>query len=290
MLFAFSILEYFKYEFVWCALISIIFIAVCSSFVGVTLVLKRLSNIGDGLSHVAFGTITIGMIAGLSSGLDGSMSIWSTLLSILITGVVSFLLIGVKNSTKIKGDSLIAMISVFSLAFAYFLINVDKTATNVAGDVCGTLFGSSSILTIHWNDVAISGILCGITIAIYVIFYNKIFVISFDDSFARASGIKTKVYEIIIAITIAVIVSLAIRIVGSLLVTALLVFPALSAMRVAKSYKKVTILSAIFAVVNAVVGMFLSMIIGSPVGSTIVIIEAFTFIVCLSISLISRRA
>ena len=181
------------------------------------------------------------------------------------------------------------MISVFSLAFAYFIINVFKTGGNVAGDVCTTLFGSSSILALQPVDVIVSGVLCLATIAVYVIFYNKIFVISFDESFARASGIETKIYESIIAVTIAVIVSLAIRLVGSLLVTALLVFPALSAMRVAKSYKMVTIVSVILAVVNAVTGVLISMVAGSPVGSTIVLVEAFTFIVCLVVGIILRR-
>lgn len=282
-MFALSIFEYFKYDFVWYAMIATVFIAVCSAFVGVTLVLKRLSNIGDGLSHVAFGAMSIGIVAGFASSIGG------TILSVFVTGGVSFALITVKSSTKIKGDSLIAMISVFSLAFAYFIINVFKTGGNVAGDVCTTLFGSSSILALQPVDVIVSGVLCLATIAVYVIFYNKIFVISFDESFARASGIETKIYESIIAVTIAVIVSLAIRLVGSLLVTALLVFPALSAMRVAKSYKMVTIVSVILAVVNAVTGVLISMVAGSPVGSTIVLVEAFTFIVCLVVGIILRR-
>ncbi|MBO7614398.1 MAG: metal ABC transporter permease [Bacilli bacterium] len=282
-MFALSIFEYFKYDFVWYAMIATVFIAVCSAFVGVTLVLKRLSNIGDGLSHVAFGAMSIGIVAGFASSIGG------TILSVFVTGGVSFALITVKSSTKIKGDSLIAMISVFSLAFAYFIINVFKTGGNVAGDVCTTLFGSSSILALQPVDVIVSGVLCLATIAVYVIFYNKIFVISFDESFARASGIETKIYESIIAVTIAIIVSLAIRLVGSLLVTALLVFPALSAMRVAKSYKIVTIVSVILAVVNAVTGVLISMVAGSPVGSTIVLVEAFTFIVCLVVGIILRR-
>ncbi len=282
-MFALSIFEYFKYDFVWYAMIATVFIAVCSAFVGVTLVLKRLSNIGDGLSHVAFGAMSIGIVAGFASNIGG------TIFSVFVTGGVSFALITVRSSTKIKGDSLIAMISVFSLAFAYFIINVFKTGGNVAGDVCTTLFGSSSILALQPVDVIVSGVLCLATIAVYVIFYNKIFVISFDESFARASGIETKIYESIIAVTIAVIVSLAIRLVGSLLVTALLVFPALSAMRVAKSYKMVTIVSVILAVVNAVTGVLISMVAGSPVGSTIVLVEAFTFIVCLVVGIILRR-
>ena len=284
MLLGLSIFEYLQYPFVIKALITTIVIAVCGAFVGVTLVLKRLSNIGDGLSHVAFGAMSIGMVAGFAASLFG------TLVSVIVTSVISFLLINVKNSTKIKGDSLIAMISVFSLAFAYFLINVcSSSSSNIAGDVCTTLFGSSAILTISNGDVILSAILCVITITVYVVFYNKIFVISFDDSFARASGIKTKIYETIIALTIAVIVSLAIRLVGSLLVTALLVFPALSAMRVAKSYKMVTIISVILAVINAVIGVLLSIKLGSPVGSTIVLVEAFTFIVCLVTGIILRR-
>ena len=282
-MFALSILEYFRYDFVWYAMIATVFIAVCSAFVGITLVLKRLSNIGDGLSHVAFGALSIGLVAGFANNIGG------TIFSVIVTGGVSFALITVKNSTKIKGDSLIAMISVFSLAFAYFIINVCKTGGNVAGDVCTTLFGSSSILSIKLSDVIVSGVLCLATIAVYVVFYNKIFVISFDENFARASGIETKLYESIIAVTIAVIVSLAIRLVGSLLVTALLVFPALSAMRVAKSYKKVTILSVILAVINAVTGVLISMVAGSPVGSTIVLVEAFTFIVCFVTGIILRR-
>ena len=152
-MFALSILEYFRYDFVWYAMIATVFIAVCSAFVGITLVLKRLSNIGDGLSHVAFGALSIGLVAGFANNIGG------TIFSVIVTGGVSFALITVKNSTKIKGDSLIAMISVFSLAFAYFIINVCKTGGNVAGDVCTTLFGSSSILSIKLSDVIVSGLM-----------------------------------------------------------------------------------------------------------------------------------
>lgn len=262
---------YFQYPFVRYAFLVTVLIAICAALVGVTLVLKRLSNIGDGLAHMAFGAVSVGMIAHVTNNIY---------IVLPVTFIICFILLKMKNNGKLKGDSIIAMLSVFSLALAYFLLNVFNTSNNLAGDVCSTLFGSTTILTLSINDVIVSSILCAITIVIYVLFYNKLLVITFDDNYARASGIKTQLYDVIIALTISLIVVIAINLVGSLLVTALLIFPAVSAMRVCRSYKMVVILSVILSVVNAIIGMLFSIVLSTPVGASIVIFETATFIIC----------
>jgi zinc transport system permease protein len=263
--------EYFSYPFVRYALVVGTLIALCSSLLGVMLVLKRFSFIGDSLSHVAFTFQTIAMVLSLT----GNMAI--VLIGTIICAI--FLLANNQN-TKIKGDAALAMISVGSLALGYLIINMFSSSANVSGDVCSTLFGSTSILTLKPSNVIICIILSIIVILLFIIFYNKIFALTFDESFASATGTKTKIYSIIIAIIIATITTLAMNLVGSLLISALIIFPALSSMRLFKTFKMVTISSAIISLICAVIGIIMSILLGTPVGSMIVAINVCVFIIC----------
>jgi len=253
-----------------CPLCVGVLIALCSSLLGVTLVLKRFSFIGDGLSHVAFGAMSVAAVLGLTDDMP---------LTLAITVVCAILLLRTGQNTKIKGDAAIAMISVGSLAIGYLLMNLFSTSSNLSGDVCSTLFGSTSILTLTKNEVWLCTVLSVVVVTIFILFYNKIFAVTFDESFAKAVGIKADLYNLLIAITIAVVIVLAMNLVGSLLISALVIFPALSAMRVYKNFRAVTICSAVLSVCCAALGILISILAGTPVGSTIVAVDIAAFIV-----------
>ncbi len=249
---------YFQYPFVVNALIVGVLIALCSSMLGVTLVLKRYSFIGDGLSHVAFGAMAVAAVAGFTDDMP---------FILLVTVAFAVLLLRTGQNAKIKGDAAIAMISVGALAVGYLLMNVFSSSANVSGDVCTTLFGSTSILTLTKMQVGMCGVL----------FYNKIFAVTFDEAFARAAGTPVGTYNLLLAVLIAVIIVLAMNLVGSLLISALVIFPALSAMRIFNSFKSVILCSAVFSVICAFVGIVLSILAGTPVGATVVMIDMLAF-------------
>lgn len=259
---------YLQYPFVRYALIVGILIALCSSLLGVTLVLKRFSFIGDGLSHVAFGAMAIAAVLNLTNEMP---------LVLAITILSAVLLLRTGQNAKIKGDAAVAMISVGSLAIGYLLMNLFSTSSNLSGDVCSTLFGSTSILTLTKTEVWLCAVLSVVVVAVFILFYNKIFAVTFDESFAKATGTKAELYNLIIAIIVAVIIVLAMNLVGSLLISALVIFPALSAMRVFKSFKSVTVCSAILSVICALLGIIISILAGTPVGSTIVAVDIIAF-------------
>lgn len=261
---------YFEFPFVRYALIAGVLIALCSSLLGVTLVLKRFSFIGDGLSHVAFGAMAIAAVLNFTNNM---------LLMLPITVGCAILLLMGGQRRKIKGDASVAMISVGSLAIGYLLMNLFSTSSNLSGDVCSTLFGSTSILTLDVTEVIFCAVLSIIVVIVFVLFYNKIFAVTFDENFARATGIKASAYNFLIAVIIAVIIVLAMNLVGSLLISALIIFPALSSMRLFKSFKAVTICSAVFSVVCAVLGILISVLFGTPVGSTIVAVDIIGFVI-----------
>lgn len=261
---------YLQFPFVRYALIVGVLIALCSSLLGVTLVLKRFSFIGDGLSHVAFGALAISGILGLTNDMVIVMP---------VTIISAVLLLSTGKNAKIKGDAAIAMISVGALAIGYLLLNIYSSSTNISGDVCTTLFGSTSILTLTPVEVWMCVILSIAVVVIYILFYNKIFSVTFDESFARATGIKAGAYNLLLAVIIAVIIVLAMNLVGSLLISALVIFPALSAMRVFKSFKSVTICSACLSVFCAASGILISIVCSTPVGSTIVAVDIAAYIV-----------
>ncbi len=262
---------YMQYPFVRYALIVGVLIALCSSLLGVTLVLKRFSYIGDGLSHVAFGAISIAAVLNLSNDM---------ILVMPVTIISAILLLRTGQNAKIKGDAAIAMISVGALAFGYLIMNIFSTSSNLTGDVCSTLFGSTSILTLTQKEVWLCIILSIAVVIIFILFYNKIFAVTFDEDFAKATGTKADAYNLLIAIVIAIIIVLAMNLVGSLLISALVIFPALSAMRIFRSFKMVTVFSAILSVICALLGIIISILAGTPVGSTIVAADVVAFAIC----------
>ena len=262
---------YLSFPFVRYALIVGVLIALCSSLLGVTLVLKRYSFIGDGLSHVAFGSLAIATVLNVTNKM---------LIVLPLTIAFAILILRKGKNAKIKGDAAIAMLSVGALAFGYMIMNLFPSSSNVAGDVCSTLFGSTSILTLTQEDVWISGILSIIVIGIFILFYNRIFAVTFDEDFANAVGTKANVYNLLIATVIAVIIVLAMNLVGSLLISALVIFPALSAMSILKSFRSVTIFSAISSTICALLGILVSILAGTPVGSTIVTVDVILFGIC----------
>ena len=262
------LMEYFQYPFVRYALIVGVLIALCSSLMGVTLVLKRFSFIGDGLSHVAFGAIAIASVLDLENDM---------LFVLPATVLCAILLLRAGQNAKIKGDAAIAMLSVGALAIGYLLMNLFSTSTNLSGDVCSTLFGSTSILTLTRQEVWLCVGLSVVVVAVFVIFYHKIFAVTFDETFARACGTRVGAYNLMIAIIIAVIIVLAMNLVGSLLISALVIFPALSAMRLFRSFASVTVCSAVLSVVCAAAGIIISILAGTPVGSTIVAVDILAF-------------
>ena len=273
--------SYMSRPFVQNAVIVGVLIALCSSLLGVTLVLKRYSFIGDGLSHVAFGAMAIAAVVGLTNDMP---------LVLAITVICAVLLLRMGKNAKIKGDAAVAMISVGALAVGYLLMNIFGTgSSNLSGDVCSTLFGSTSILTLSQFDVWMCVILSIIVVLFFVLFYNRIFSVTFDESFAQATGQRAGMYNLLIAIVIAVIIVVSMQLVGSLLISALVIFPALSAMRVFKSFKSVTVCAACVSVFCALAGLLTSILAGTPVGSTIVAADIVVFIVFYVVGLATRR-
>ena len=272
---------YMSYPFVRYALIVGVLIALCSSLLGVTLVLKRFSFIGDGLSHVAFGALAIATVLKIA---DVNLFIMP------VTIICAVLLLKTGNNTQIKGDSAIAMLSVGAMAVGYLILNVFSVSSNVSGDVCSTLFGSTSILTLTGSEVVMCIAASIIVVAFFVIFYNRIFSVTFDEAFTRSMGKNTGFYNMVIAVITAVIIVLAMNLVGSLLITALLVFPALSAMRIMKSFKLVIIYAAVLSVLGAVLGIVISIFASTPVGATIVTIYILIYLINCVISRISGIA
>ncbi len=271
---------YFSYPFVLYAFIVGILIALCSSLLGVTLVLKRFSYIGDGLSHIAFGAIAIASVLKLAN---------ASILVFPVTAICAILLLRLGQNTKINGDAAIAMLSVGSLGFGYLLLNLYPTSSNIAADVCNTLFGSTSILTLTKTDVWVSALLSVFVLSMYVLFYHKIFSITFDETFARATGLNVDKYNLLIAITIAAVIVVAMNLVGSLLISALVVFPALSAMRLFENFRSVVIVAAVCAVFCAATGIIISILAGTPVGATIVMINSSVFLLSMVIQKIKQR-
>ena len=259
---------YFQYPFVRYALIVGVLIALCSSLLGVTLVLKRFSFIGDGLSHVAFGAMAIASV----------LNITNNMLFILpVTVICAILLLRAGQNTRIKGDAAIAMISVGALAIGYLVMNIFSTSSNLSGDVCSTLFGSTSILTLSPVEVWLCVGMSVLVVVVFILFYNKIFAVTFDEDFARATGTKAGLYNLLIAIVVAIIIVLAMNLVGSLLISALVIFPALSAMRMFKSFRSVTICAVVLSVLCSLIGILASILAGTPVGSTIVAVQIVAF-------------
>lgn len=264
-----NVIEIFSYEFMLKALIVGTLISLCASLVGVSLVLRRNSMIGDGLSHVGFGAFAIATV----------LNIAPLEFAIPIVMITSFLILKLNQNNKIHGDSAIALLSASSLAIGTFVISITD---GVSTDINNYLFGS--ILSIDNKDLIISIILSTIIIILYIISYNKIFAITFDENFAKVVGIKTEIYNIIFAIICSIVVVLGMRLMGSLLISSLIIFPTISAMQVRKKFKNVVLLSTIISIISFIVGLILSYNLETPTGATIVIANIIVFILLKIIS------
>ncbi len=260
---------YFQFDFVKYALIAGVLVSLCAALLGVSLVLKRYSMIGDGLSHVAFGAIAIAAV----------LKIAPMYFTLPVTIIAAVILLRMGQNSKIKGDAAIAMLSVGALAVGYLLMNVFSTNANISGDVCTTLFGSTSILTLSVRDVYTCIILAAVVITAYILFYNRIFAVTFDENFASATGTKSSVYNLALAILTAVVIVIAMNLVGALLISALIIFPALSAMRVFRSFRSVTICASLISVGCSLAGILVSFLANTPVGATIVGADIIIFII-----------
>ncbi len=271
---------YLSYPFVRYALIVGTLIALCSSLLGVTLVLKRFSYIGDGLSHVAFGALAVATLFDLGN---------TSVVVMPVTVIAAILILRTGQNPRIHGDAAIAMLSVGSLAVGYLVMNLFSTSANISGDVCSTLFGSTSILTLTRAEVWLCVVMSVIVAAVFIFLYKRIFAVTFDENFARATGLRAGVYNNLIAVITAVIIVLAMNLVGSLLISALVIFPALSAMRVIQNFKGVVICAGVISVVCALAGIILSILFSTPVGSTIVAADIVMFLICCLVGRIVRK-
>lgn len=244
------------------ALIVGILVSLCAALLGVSLVLKRYSMIGDGLSHVGFGALAVAAV----------MNLAPMAVAIPVVILAAFLLLRLSSNSKIKGDSAIALISTGALAIGVMAVSVSK-GVNI--DLNSYLFGS--IVSVSGSDVVISVILTLIVLLMFVFFYTKIFAITFDESFAKATGINVNLYNMLIALLTAVTIVIGMRLMGSMLISSLIIFPALSSMRVFKSFKSVTICSAVISVVTFIIGMVISYAADTPCGASIVCVNIVAF-------------
>ncbi len=264
-----TFLEYLSYPFVRNALVAGVLISLCAALLGVPLVLRRLSFIGDGLSHVAFGAMAV---AGVLNFAD------TMALSLPVTIAAALVLMRSGRGAKTGGDAMLAMLSVGAMAAGYLVMNLKPSSSNVSGDVCTTLFGSVSILTLTTLDMWLS---VGLSVAVCVLWlfsYHRVFDMTFDESYARASGANATLFNTFAAVVVAVVIVISMRLVGTLLVSSLLVVPAIAAMRVAKSFRAVCIVAAVFTVVCSLGGIMVAVVAGTPVGSTIVASDIVAFL------------
>jgi len=273
-----TLLEMLSYPFLVRAVVVGVLVALCAALLGVSLVLKRYSMIGDGLSHVGFGALAV------------ATALNTAPLNVAIPVVVAaaFLLLRLSENSRIKGDAAIALISTGSLAVGVMVVSL-TTGMNV--DVMNYMFGS--ILAMSKEDVWLSVVLSVIVLAIYVLFYNKIFAVTFDENFAKATGTRTGIYNMLIAFLTAITIVLGMRLMGSMLISSLIIFPSLSAMRLFKSFRGVVIVSAIISIFSFIAGIVISYMYGSPAGASVVTVNIAVFVVFYIVGSIigrSRRA
>jgi zinc transport system permease protein len=266
--------EMFSYTFLVRAVIVGVLVSLCASLLGVSLVLKRYSMIGDGLSHVGFGTLAIAT----------AMNMAPLPVSIPLVVAAAFLLLRISENSRIKGDAAIALISSGSIAVGVMVISL---TTGMNTDVCNYLFGS--ILAMSKGDVTLSLILSAVVLVLFILFYNKIFAVTFDETFARATGVKTGIFNMLIAFLTAITIVLGMRMMGAMLISSLIIFPALSAMRVCKRFKTVTISAALVSVVCFFTGVVLSYLFAIPTGASVVIINILVFFILWGINGFSAR-
>jgi zinc transport system permease protein len=255
--------EMFSYAFLARAFVVGILVSLCASLLGVSLVLKRYSMIGDGLSHVGFGSLAFAT----------AMNAAPLAVSIPVVGITAVLLLRISEGSRIKGDAAIALISTSALAIGVVVISV---TTGMNTDVCNYLFGS--ILAMSKSDVYLSVALSAAVLVLFVIFYNRIFAVTFDETFARASGINTRLYNTLLAVLTALTIVLGMRMMGAMLISSLIIFPALSSMRICKRFRTVTVCSALVSVFCFFTGVTLSYLYAVPTGASVVLMNIFVFL------------
>ena len=270
----FTISEMFSFDFLVRAFVVGILVSLCASLLGVSLVMKRFSMIGDGLSHVGFGALAIAAV----------MNAAPLLVSIPVVIVAAFLLLRLNENSKIKGDAAIALVSTSSLAIGVVTVSL---TTGMNMDVYNFLFGS--ILSMSKGDLYLSVALSIAILTLFFFFYHKLFAITFDETFAKAAGVKTSMYNMLIALLTALTIVLGMRMMGALLISSLIIFPALTSMRIFKRFKTVTISSAIIAVVCFFVGIVISYLFATPAGASVVIMNIFAFLLFWTIGAFSRK-
>jgi len=257
------ITAFFSYAFLTRALVAGVLIALCAALLGVSLVLKNYALIGDGLSHVGFGALTVAAAANLAP------------LSVAVPVVIAaaFLLLRLRGRGTIHGDSAIALLSTSALAVGVLVSSLCGMNT----DLSAYLFGS--ILSMSAADVVLAAVLCGVVLVLYILYYNKIFTVTFDETFARATGTRTGFYDTLLAVLTAVTVVLGMRLMGTLLISSLIIFPALSAMRVCRNFRSVVIAAAVISVVCVVVGLAASYLLSTPAGASVVAANVVVFVI-----------
>ena len=269
-----TFIQMFSYDFMLRAVIVGVLVALCSALLGVTLVLKRYSMIGDGLSHVGFGALCLAL----------AMNVAPLAVSVPVVVIAAFLLLRISENSRIKGDAAIAMISSTALAVG---ILVTSITTGINSDVNGYMFGS--ILAMSNTDVVVSLVLSAAVLVLYVVFYNKIFAVTFDESFARATGTRTGMYNTLISLLTAVTIVIGMRIMGAMLISSLIIFPALTSMRVCRSFRSVVTVSAVVSVLCFFTGLFISFVYSLPAGASVVAVNAAAFGIFSLAGIIKRR-
>lgn len=259
-----QVFSYFQYGFVRNALIVGILLSVCAALLGVSLVLKRYSMIGDGLSHVGFGACAVALPLGITP----------LYFSIPVVIIAAFLLLRLGKSSKIKGDAAIALVSSSALAIGYTVI---KLTGKGSVDISNFMFGS--IYTVNTEDMIVTAVLSAAAITLYVLFYNKLFAVTFDEEFAEATGVKVSRYTTLLAVLTAVTVVVGMRMMGALLISSLIIFPVLTASRVCKSYRSVIVTAVSVSVINFLLGLTLSLILNTSPGSSVVIVNLIVFVI-----------
>lgn len=266
--------EMFSYPFMVRAIIVGILVALCSSLLGVSLVLKRYSMIGDGLSHVGFGALALAT----------ALNVAPLTVSVPVVVIAAFLLLRVSENSKIKGDAAIALISTSSLAIGVMIVSL---STGMNTDVCNYLFGS--ILAMSKSDVYLSILLSAFVLILFILFYPRIFAVTFDENFSRATGTNTGLYNTLIALLTALTIVLGMRMMGALLISSLIIFPALTAMRIFKTFRSVTLWAALISVFSFSLGIIISYVYATPAGASVVLVNLALFIVFSGMGLLKNK-
>jgi zinc transport system permease protein len=264
----------FSYTFLVRAVTVGLLVSLCAALLGVSLVLKRYSMIGDGLSHVGFGTLAIAM----------ALNVAPLTLSIPVVVAAAFFLLRISESSRIKGDAAIALISTGALAVGVIVIS---GSTGMNTDVCNYMFGS--ILAMSKNDVRLSIALSAVVLVLFVLCYHKIFAVTFDETFARATGTKAGIYNMLIAFLTAVTIVLGMRMMGAMLISSIIIFPALTSMRVCKTFRSVTLCSALVSVICFFIGVVISYLYAAPTGASVVIVNILAFFLFWAVHIFQGR-